>query len=88
MSVFAQAPFNLQQGGQIVTVGSAMNGIGWGQLSQPSPLGVAVETVPGQPTSAPILVSQGPAQITVSMASVTGSLTGGSPVTSYNLQFN
>jgi hypothetical protein len=49
---------------------------------------VAIEVVPGPPQSGPVLVSQGPTQITVSMPSVTGSLTGGSPLTSYNLQFN
>ena len=45
-------------------------------------------TVPLKPLSSPTLVSQSTTSITVQMPDVTGTQTGGSAITSYNLQFN
>ena len=85
MSVFMQLPYLLIQGDAIVAQASAMNEIGWSPESNPNTIGSNVETIPGQPMTAPTMVSQSPTSISVFMPDVSGLLTGGSAITSYNL---
>jgi hypothetical protein len=87
MSAFTLPPFNLRQGVSIIAIGKAFNEIGWGLYSLPSTGSLLVMEAPSQPSSSPVMISQLPNSISVSMPVVTGFLTGGSPILSYNLQY-
>ena len=65
----------------------AYNEIGQGPESDPNTIGALVASVPLKPTSTPQMISQSPTSISVSMPEITGLLTGGSVILSYNLQF-
>lgn len=88
MTVFAAEPYNLVQDDQIVATVMSYNEIGWSTASTPNTAGALVQTVPLQPLTAPTLNTQTGAAITVDMATVSGTYTGGSTITSYNLQYN
>lgn len=90
MSTLSTAPFSLSQGDPIVAIARAANAIGWSaSYSSPnSGLAVPVQGPPGAPPSPPIKTAAGESTLTVEMPLVPTALTGGSPITSYNLQYD
>ena len=65
-----------------------MNQIGPGEFSDPNEIGESMQEVPSVPTDPPILISQSETSITLEMPELFGADTGGSPILSYNLQYN
>jgi len=90
MAALRAAPFGLSLGDGIVAVARAANSIGWSPLySAPnSGLAVTVQQAPDAPSSSPTQLSAGAQALAVSMPLIGGALTGGSGVTSYNLQYD
>lgn len=73
-----------------MAVARAANALGWSPLfSEPnSGLEVTVQEAPDAPASAPARVAAGPQSLTVDMPIVPTERAGGSPLTSYNLQYD
>jgi hypothetical protein len=90
MSTLREPPFSLSLGDPIVAIARAANALGWSPLySEPnSGLAVTVQEAPDAPASAPVEVSAGPQSLTVEMPLVPTEHAGGSPLTSYNLQYD
>lgn len=90
MSTLRAAPFSLALGAGIVVRAKAQNAIGWATLwSAPTPgTTVTVQDVPSAPLSAPLTLAAGTQSLTVEMPVVIAGSEGGSPITSYNLQYD
>jgi len=88
MSILLADPYLLIQGDLIVAHVRASNAFGDGPYSDLNTSGLTVETVPSRPLLAPVLISQSETSITVQMPELVGQDTGGSPILSYNLQYN
>jgi hypothetical protein len=87
MVALRQLPFLLQQGDLIVAIGQSTNEIGTSPFNAPSISTILVSQPPWKPPAAPTMIQQAITFISVSMSEVTGLLTGGSPILSYNLQY-
>ena len=77
----------LTQADLIVAIGQSTNEIGQSPYSEPSLSTVLVSQAPRMPLQTPVMVLQETTYIIVSMPEITGFVTGGSPVLSYNLQY-
>jgi hypothetical protein len=87
MTSLLASPYSLSQGDPIIAIVKAQNSIGWASdfSADNSVLDLTVQVVPLVPSQGPLLISQGVSQLTVSMPEITGTDTGGSDITSYNL---
>jgi len=90
MSTLVAPPFGLALGDPIVAVARAANAIGWSPLFSPPNAGLAVtvQQAPASPPTAPLRESAGAQSLAVSMPLVAADQTGGSAITSYNLQYD
>jgi len=89
MDVLTSAPFNLVQGDIVIAKILAANVVGESQYSMENALGGDIRVAPLTPILAPYrgpLTSVGQAHVQI--APLTGALTGGSPITSYYIQFD
>ncbi len=90
MSVFWTAPFNLLQDDLIRVKVAARNQLGWGPYSDQNDVGLLVQTKPRTPTL-PVVRKEDlctTTAIAVEMSEFTLFQTGGSDLTSYNLEWN
>lgn len=92
MSTLQLEPFNLLQGQEVVVKVAATNSIGnsaWSQLSSVYPIVALIQTIPHKPESKP---QRGPqtttTQIHVLINSLTGLVTGGAPILSYEINYD
>lgn len=83
----ATSPYGYIQGETIVAKVVAYNVIGASAESTPNVSGAIGQVVPWAPSSTPQKVSATKTSISISMPVVTGDYTGGSAITSYNLQY-
>ena len=83
----AASPYGYIQGEIIVSKIVAYNVIGTSAESIPNVSGIAGQVVPWTPSYTPQKVYATKTSISISMPTITGDLTGGSAITSYNLQY-
>ena len=83
-----ESPLTLAKGDLIVAKLRAYNKIGWGDYSDPNTVGQVTELKPDVPTQAPVLLQQNESELETEMPEFALENTGGSPITSYNLQFD
>jgi hypothetical protein len=90
MSTLIASPFSLSEGDAIVAIARAENIVGWSaDFSDPNTgIDVTVQQEPATPPTAVALVSQSESSVTVQMPTLASSYTGGSDITSYNLQYD
>ena len=79
---------SLEQDDLIAVRVQALNEIGWSGFSEPNSIGQTIIVLPYSPTMAPVLITQDQSSVQVHMEPVTGVSTGGSPVVSYELQYD
>lgn len=88
MTVLVAAPYSYIQGEAIIATVMATNVIGNSGMGIANTGGILAQVPPAKPTGPPSKVSATKTSIKVVMPEVTGTDTGGSPITSYNLQYN
>lgn len=83
------SPFGLAAGDGIVAIARASNAVGWSTTYSTASAGdVYIQDVPAAPASAPTVSTQSISSLTVEMPLIAESQTGGSGITSYNLQYD
>jgi hypothetical protein len=83
------SPFGLAAGDAIVAIARARNAVGWSATYSSASAGaVYIQGAPAAPASAPTVSSQSISSLTVEMPLIAESQTGGSAITSYNLQYD
>jgi hypothetical protein len=88
MATLRSAPYSLLQGTIVKAVIKAQNINGWSSFSFPNSTGALVEYVPAQMNTPTNGLTTNELQIQVNWAALTGVNTGGSTITSYNLQYD
>ena len=83
-----EGPLYLAKGDLIVAKVRAYNKIGWGDYSDANSVGQVTELKPGVPTFAPVLLLQNESELETEMPEIALENTGGSEITSYNLQYD
>ena len=88
MTVLTSSPYNLTYNTLVQAEAQAYNVQGWGGLSNANTVGAVIQVPPsqmGQPTRGSATTET---QIQVNWNALTGVSTGGSAITSYNLQWD
>jgi hypothetical protein len=88
MSVFTSSPLSYVQGELIVATIIANNEIGPSDPSTANTSGLDAQVKPWKPASTPDKISSTTTSVTIEMPEVTDDYTGGSLITSYNLQWS
>lgn len=92
MQVLMSAPFSLTQGSNVIARVSAINVLGQSLFSQPSVISnstAVIQTIPSKPVRGPQRGNNtSTIQIEAVVDALTGNLTGGSPIISYQIDYS